>query len=396
MRTMDCKHSYFFTDGYFRCAKCGYERPGKDYKKNNTKFNLGSAIIIISAIVGLLFVNGIIEFNPENLDKSLQNSPQIIQNAERSNQDLAVETSTPIQETSNNKLETAQNKVSEIKTPLISIENKIRTKELIQHALDKINEDREKNNLKPVVLSSNSAAQSHANDVFSQKIISHWMSNGEKPYMTYTNFGGAGSVSQNVAISYCSGFGCSMDPIKEIERAEYSMMHDDASSDWGHRDNILQPYHTHVSIGISYDDNFFVLVQNFEDNYLMSENPISVTENHVYINSNLKSGNPQNIGIFYDPLPTPQLYLQHRNDGHYELGDYVAVVVPPAPLNSYYEQPSKHLLIEAENWTADDNFILIDFDISSILVKPGVYTIGIWIDEGGKDFLVTNYAIFYN
>ena len=39
---------------------------------------------------------------------------------------------------------------------------------------------------------------------------------------------------------------------------------------------------------------------------------------------------------------------------------------------------------------------IIDFDISSILVKPGVYTIGIWIDDGGKDFLVTNYAIFYN
>ena len=251
MRTMDCKHSYFFTDGYFRCTKCGYERPDKAYKKNNTKFNLGSAIIIISAIVGLLFVNGIIEFNPENLDKSLQKSPQIIQNAGRSNQDLAFETSTPIQETSNNKLETAQNKVSEIETPLISIENKIRTEELIQHALDKINEDREKNNFKPVVLSSNSAAQSHANDVFSQKIISHWMSNGEKPYMTYTNFGGPGSVSQNVAISYCSGYGCSMDPINEIERAEYSMMHDDASSDWGHRDNIVQPYHARVSIGIS-------------------------------------------------------------------------------------------------------------------------------------------------
>lgn len=269
------------------------------------------------------------------------------------------------------------------------------SQELVQYALQRINEDREKNNLKPVLLSLNTAAQIHANDVFENEMISHWMSNGEKPYMTYTKTGGTGYVSQNVAIASCSGFGCSMNPIKQIDEAQYSMMHDDASSNWGHRDNIFQPYHTHVSIGVAYDDNFFVLVQNFEDNYLLSETPIIFTGNNVHIQSNLKSGKIQNIGIFYDPLPSKELYLQHRDDGSYEMGDSIAVVAQPAPLGSYYVQPTDYKLIEAKKWSEKGDSVQIDFDLSPVLVKPGVYTIGVWVEDQGEEFVATSYSVFY-
>ena len=410
---------------------------------------VGITLVAIVGIIGFLFMNGVIESNKDDLEKSIQNISQNIQETTKTAKDIATETSDTIQKTitdtintptnlqepldsaqkqvidnakhilSNMKkspnhvqevikdtvnytqpkikdsIESVQNKVTDTTESLIQIDNKKYHAEIIQYALKKINEDREKNNLKPVLLSSNVAAQAHSDDVFAQKAISHWMSNGEKPYMTYTNSGGTGAVSQNVAVSTCSGFGCSMEPIKQIESSEYSMMHDDASSNWGHRDNILQPYHTHVSIGISYDDNFFTMVQNFEDNYLVSENPISITGSHVQINSNLKSGNLLNIGIFYDPLPTPELYLRHYNDRYYMIGDYVAIVEPPASPNSYYDQPSGYKLIEARKWSTNGNSVFIDFDASSILTNPGVYTVGVWVNENGKDFLVTNYSIFY-
>src|SRR6185503_19005010 len=73
--------------------------------------------------------------------------------------------------------------------------------ELRQYALDLINNDREEHDLPPVELSDNAAAQIHAQDVFETKVISHWMSNGEKPYMTYTRYGGTGDVGQNVGVS---------------------------------------------------------------------------------------------------------------------------------------------------------------------------------------------------
>ncbi|HEY3094372.1 MAG TPA: hypothetical protein VGJ42_01305, partial [Nitrososphaera sp.] len=86
--------------------------------------------------------------------------------------------------------------------PLQSQEPKtVPREELVQHALDLINKDRADSGLLPVELSSNQAAQAHAEDVFETKRISHWMTNGEKPYMTYTRYGGEGSVQQNVAIA---------------------------------------------------------------------------------------------------------------------------------------------------------------------------------------------------
>ncbi|TRZ70017.1 MAG: CAP domain-containing protein [Nitrosopumilaceae archaeon] len=281
------------------------------------------------------------------------------------------------------------------KSEPIQIGRGITHDDLIQYALKKINQDRQKYNFSPVSLSSNPAAQIHAEDVLKTRMISHWMSNGEKPYMTYTRLGGTGSVSQNVAISLCNGFGCNMDPIKLIESLESSMMYDDASSDWGHRDNILQPYHTQVGIGISYDDSFFTMVQNFEENYLLSENPITITGGDVQIHSNLKKVLPITVAIFYDPLPTSEFYSQHLKDHSYNMGDLVAVVQRPPPVNYYYDQPSGYKLIEATRWATNDTSIFIDFDASSVLSKPGVYTIGVKMNVDGRNTWITNYSKIY-
>lgn len=472
-----------------------YRNPYK--KKQAKKIGIGITIVSIIGVFGFLFVNGIFEFNPENLEKSIQSIPEDISDTAETAKDIATKTSDKIQETVTEQIETVQEPASilpqkgipEYHTTIEIIENKITTlqsnvkhssssmylwkqlegepvkmssytateptfmapevpdgetksivfrltvndpkigefievitiivipvskpsqiiteksnDELVQYALEKINEDRQKNNLNPVLLSYNSAAQIHAEDVLKQRKISHWMSNGEKPYMTFTRLGGTGAVSQNVGFSgfadpeECTNYNViceKIDPFDSIKQSEYSMMYDDAQSNWGHRDNILQPYHTHVSLGIAYDDYTFVFVQNFEDNYLVSNSPISITGNYVSINSDLKSGSIQNIGIFYDSLPTPELYLQHRNDGYYEMRNNMAVVVQPPPPNSHYYQPSEYKLIEADRWNTSGNSVLIDFDLSSVLTIPGVYTVGVWVNEDGESFLVTNYSIFY-
>ncbi len=401
---------------------------------------IGITLVTIVGIIGFLFVSGIIEFDQGDLEKSIQDIPENIQDTVETAKDVTTKTSDAIQETITEQIETLPDtstqtsdssseisknpeeerkalKIEEAKQraeirKALKIEeqkqkDEIRkdeeqkvtyaekNKELVEYALQIINEDRKKFDLQPVTLSENQAAQIHAEDVLKTRIISHWMSNGEKPYMTYTNAGGTGSVSQNIAVSSCSGFGCSMNPIKEIESLEYSMMYDDASSDWGHRTNILQPYHTHVSIGISYDDNFFTMVQNFEDNILLSKNPITITGSDVQIHSNLKNGLPIIVAIFYDPLPTPELYLQHRYDPYYEMGDTVAVVQSPAPANYYYDQPSGYKLIEATTWATTDTFISINFDASPVITKPGVYTIGVTMNVDGRNPWITNYSKIY-
>ena len=73
---------------------------------------------------------------------------------------------------------------------------------LVQYALDKINEEREKYSLSPVNLSKNNAAQIHAENLFATRnqYPSHWTTDGMKPYMKYSEYNGTGYVEQNVAI----------------------------------------------------------------------------------------------------------------------------------------------------------------------------------------------------
>jgi len=62
--------------------------------------------------------------------------------------------------------------------------------ELFQYVLSLVNTDRQTAGLPPVTLAYNSAAQTHAQDMFKNFYGSHWGTDGLKPYMRYTNAGG--------------------------------------------------------------------------------------------------------------------------------------------------------------------------------------------------------------
>jgi uncharacterized protein YkwD len=284
--------------------------------------------------------------------------------------------------------------------------------ELRQHALEKINKDRADFGLPPVMLSDNQAAQVHAEDVFNARTISHWMTNGEKPYMTYSRLGGLGDVSQNVAVSGYSQesveactYGLArcvpIDPKFAIDMAEYGMMYDDAHADWGHRDNILDKHHTHVSLGVVYDRHYFAFVQNFENQYVRWSQPITYNENSARVSmsgtfaDNLRLST---INIFYDPLPTTAVYDAHKDDTSYGLGEFVAVVVEPPPFGAFYREADEYVLIIGEQWRISGQDFNITFSTNKLHEKhgDGVYTIVIWADKGGERLQVTNISVVIN
>jgi len=277
-------------------------------------------------------------------------------------------------------------------------------KELTEYALQIINDDRESFNLPPVIISNNEAAQVHADDILKTRAISHWMTNGEKPYMTYAIYGGRGKVSQNVGfggyqnVEECiqqTAICAKLDPKAKIKSTEYAMMYDDASSNWGHRDNILDKHHTHVSLGISYDDYTFVLVQNFENNYIKFRKPISEDKGQVTFAGTVPKGNLYGIEIYYDVLPTAKVYFENRDATSYGNGDFIAAVVKPLPENQYYEQSSDYTLIVANKWIASDGAVDVSFDISPLMTKRGVYTIIVTIDVDGETFTAASYPVFH-
>jgi uncharacterized protein YkwD len=83
-------------------------------------------------------------------------------------------------------------------SPLIQKPTTMSYNNVVQYALRKINEDRSRFNIPAVELSNNTAAQLQAEDMLRSRLISHYTSDGMKPYMKYTVFGGKGYVAQNV------------------------------------------------------------------------------------------------------------------------------------------------------------------------------------------------------
>lgn len=275
--------------------------------------------------------------------------------------------------------------------------------ELVQHALDQINADRADFGLPPVELSPNQAAQVHAEDVFQTKQISHWMTNGEKPYMTYSRYGGEGSVQQNVAIA---GFSAAqyqecrtnilvdcerIEPLATIDELEFEMMYRDKECcNDGHKDNILDPRHTHVSIGIVYDEYYLAFVQNFENNYGLD---VSVDNGQVRISGQLQEGEIQQVSIYYDEMPDGEIYEQNKQLLSYSAGELAAIAVKPLPPGYYYETSEGYSLIQANRWGEGES-VNIMFNLAPAVDQDGVYTLFAAVKDGEETFDATSYSIF--
>jgi hypothetical protein len=246
------------------------------------------------------------------------------------------------------------------------------------------------------------------------------MANGEKPYMTYSRYDGTGDVAQNVGVSGGKDYheGCSSgkylceknDPFGEIDSHEYGMMYEDEECcDNGHRDNILDKHHTHVSIGVVYDDYFFVIVQNFENQYITwkdeidDDNPDATTVTMEGSFDRNRDGLSTNnieldtINIFYDPVPTAETYQQNLDKMSYGGGQLVAAVVEPLLPGWYYEQPADHDLIVADEWNVYTRDFEVEFSLKELSDKygDGVYTVALWGEDENKDsFIVAAISVF--
>ena len=137
------------------------------------------------------------------------------------------------------------------------------------YMLELINDERVSAGLNPVVLGDNAAAQLHAEASLENCFSSHWGIDGLKPYMRYSLAGGYQSNGENGSgRSYCikasDGYRTNSSAEQGIRRAMDGLMDSP-----GHRDNILDPWHKKVNIGLAWDRYNFQVVQHFEGDYVL-------------------------------------------------------------------------------------------------------------------------------
>ncbi|MDH3678073.1 MAG: CAP domain-containing protein [Nitrosopumilus sp.] len=291
---MDCNHNYLFTEGYFRCTKCSHQKYDKSYNKNNTKINLGLGISIIAIIVGLLFVNGIIEFNQENLDESYQSIPESVIEASGLSKDLVDETSNMIDQTQDEQREylepASSNKIIDDLKQIpdqIKKNNPLNEKPVIDKTELEIlvhqftNQYRIQHGLEPVSLDENLSivARGHSKDMAIQDYFAHITPEGIDPTGRATKLGyncqkivgnliysGIGeNIFQNNlydTVWYVGDIPTSYDWNTQEEIAESTV--DGWMNSQGHRKNILTGMFDREGIGVEIAKNDKVYItQNF-------------------------------------------------------------------------------------------------------------------------------------
>jgi len=179
--------------------------------------------------------------------------------------------------------------------------------------VEQINKDRIRHGLKPVEYDSlaSKVGDSHCKEMLKNRYSSHWNMKGYKPYHRYSQAGGDDNISENVSFQqhYWSRPGFHIDVYKMMLKSHKDMLNEKPPND-GHRQNILDPYHTHVGIGLAFDRYNVYMTQEFLDRYVEVDTAFPrKAKLGDKITLTGKILNPKHtvssITIFYEPIPKP-------------------------------------------------------------------------------------------
>jgi len=244
--------------------------------------------------------------------------------------------------------------------------------------------------------------------------FSHWDNQGYKPYMRYTLLGGTGGVAENAALNYCNRAPadskaptpapCSVQTVENaINGSEWEMMNNDTvCCNNGHRENILQPMHNRVSIGVAYNSTSVYLVEDFENDYI-SLGSLHLAGGVVTFQGStghrvpawMRTSAGAEIAVYFDPIPSniglDQLNLlpscSHYNElneplacqyqGAYTPGVQVSTVFAPCPADRICSAGN---YTYAKTWQETAGNFQIVFSISELesAYGNGVYTLYVW------------------
>jgi uncharacterized protein YkwD len=278
----------------------------------------------------------------------------------------------------------------------------------INYALFLINKDRSSYGLPNVTLSSTTSGEQHAGSMLINNYFSHWDIYGMKPYMRYARVGGRGAVQENIAytksgVQACIGTICTnygnLNVTTALAHMEYNMIYNDSlCCNNGHRDNILDPNHNQVSIGIAYNSTTVYFVEDFINNYItwFNNTPSVNTANKVMLEGGIANNYKlSSVEVSYD-LPVLNMSRdQLSHTGEYGYGTPVAGIVGN-PLDYY---PSLNTIV-ADSYYTQGNDFLVNFNMGKLIKDngPGEYTVAIWLNgtTTNSSFVGATYTVFVN
>ena len=319
---------------------------------------------------------------------------------------------------------------------------------LVNYTLSLINQARSDVGLNEVTLDTNPAAQFHAEDMLSNCTRGHWGTDGSKPYMRYTLADGEQYSAENVfALDFCPDDLSQYElqtPTEQIDIAMELFM-----NSLGHRENILDPHHRKVGIGLTYQPPTIWLVQLFVGDYIEFDTKPTIESGTLTLSGRTKNGahvsnETGTIAIYYDPPLKPLTQGQLSRTYCYTNGLPIGGLRPPIETgwayvddaatidretkgcpNPYDIPPDvpapktseearrnwenardqsrekvklklTHPWITADEWTEDRDYFSVTADIADLLAQhgDGIYTILLWAEINSDRIPISEYSIF--
>lgn len=256
-------------------------------------------------------------------------------------------------------------------------------KDLRKNLLDMVNEEREVEKVPPVELDdlATEVATKHALDMVTNEFISHWGSDGLKPYHRYSFAGGTHATAENVSAADHT-WSMNVKDLKQDTAYLHLRLYQEKPPYDGHRRAILARHHTHVGFGIAINKLRLRLVELF-------------VAKHVEVRSIKQLAKPgaqlpfsgkmmrrdhrlHHVEIFYEPTPARPELSWLRQKRSYSLPNESKVLRPKVPPPFIYaDQVSGAIDIAVDG----------SFRAPVKLYKetPGIYTVVAWITGSNSD-----------
>lgn len=265
-----------------------------------------------------------------------------------------------------------------------------------KYLLSLINKDRSAEHLPLVELDdvATKAGQLHAEEMVMNGYLSHWGLDGKKPYMRYTDCGGADEDSENAYLIGDTGIKLPLAAEqkfarKDLETIESSFMAEKPPDD-GHRKNILEPSHNYVGLALALakqgDEYAIGCTQEFIDRYGVYD-PLPKTVkhgDHISVSGTLNKGVKFDlIELSWEEAPHPMSIAELNKTYAYGSAD--------KDLQSWWAKgvsvdPSA-TVSETDKGT---NFQL-DIPLSKPDWKPGMYSVYVWAyPPGTKESVIVS------
>jgi hypothetical protein len=233
-------------------------------------------------------------------------------------------------------------------------------------------------------------ANEHARDMIQRDFLSHWGSDGRKPYHRYSFAGGTDAVRENVSSAQNIQSVTPAGVARDLYEMHLSMIEEIPPND-GHRKTILSPPLTHVGFGIAMQGHNLRLDELYLARYIEIE-PIprqvkpktTVTMRGRVLNLGHVL---TNVDIFFEPLPSRPAIDWLREPRSYGLPRDFETILPRLAPPYFY---------------SDGSTGNIEFSTSgrfhtrvNLSRKPGINTIVVWLKSGpnGTSFSATEICV---